>query len=84
MSGRVDRTPATERVEKGLISGRVKQKTIKISIHSFPAWRSALKWTVWSLHCVWWTDGLWRGGAWLEGRNVFLLSSGQCSLVNKV
>ena len=35
--GRVDRASATEAVDSGLIPGRVKPKTIKISIHSFPA-----------------------------------------------
>ena len=31
----------------------VKPKTIKIGIHSFPAWRSASKGTEWSLCRVW-------------------------------
>ena len=53
ISGRVDRASATEAVDSGLIPGRVKPKTIKIGIHSFPAWRSAIKETVWSLHRVW-------------------------------
>ena len=44
---------ATEAVDSGSIPGRVKPKTIKIGIHSFPAWRSALKGTVWSFHRVW-------------------------------
>ena len=35
--GRVDRASATEAVDSGLIPGRVKPKTIKIGIHSFPA-----------------------------------------------
>ena len=44
---------ATEAVDLGSIPGRVKPKTIKIGIHSFPAWRSAIKGTVWSLRRVW-------------------------------
>ena len=35
-SGRVDRASATEAVDTGSIPGRVKPKTIKIGIHSFP------------------------------------------------
>ena len=53
ISGRVDTASATETVDLGSIPGRVKPKTIKIGIHSFPAWRSAIKGTVWSLHRVW-------------------------------
>ena len=37
ISGRVDRASATETVDTGSIPGRVKPKTIKIGIHSFPA-----------------------------------------------
>ena len=37
ISGRVDRASATEVVDSGSIPGRVKPKTIKIGIHSFPA-----------------------------------------------
>ena len=37
ISGRVDRKSATEAVDSGSIPGRVKPKTIKIGIHSFPA-----------------------------------------------
>ena len=37
ISGRVDRASATEAVDLGSIPGRVKPKTIKIGIHSFPA-----------------------------------------------
>ena len=33
----VDRASATETVDSGSIPGRVKPKTIKIGIHSFPA-----------------------------------------------
>ena len=46
ISGRVDRAFATEAVDLGSIPGRVKPKTIKIGIHSFLAWRSAIKGTV--------------------------------------
>ena len=35
--GQVDRASATEAVDSGSIPGRVKTKTIKIGIHSFPA-----------------------------------------------
>ena len=37
ISGRVDRASATETVDLGSIPSRVKPKTIKIGIHSFPA-----------------------------------------------
>ena len=37
ISGRVDRASATETVDSGWFSGRVKPKTIKIGIHRFPA-----------------------------------------------
>ena len=37
ISGRVDRASATEAVDSGSIPGRVKPKTIKTGIHSFPA-----------------------------------------------
>ena len=37
ISGRVDRASATEAVDSGAIPGRVKPKTTRISIHSFPA-----------------------------------------------
>ena len=37
ISGRVDRASATETVDLGSIPGRVKPRTIKIGIHSFPA-----------------------------------------------
>ena len=37
ISGRVERASATETVDTGSIPGRVKPKTIKIGIHSFPA-----------------------------------------------
>ena len=49
----MDGTSANESADLGSIPGRVKPKTIKIGIHSFPAWRSAIKGTVWSLHRVW-------------------------------
>ena len=42
ISGRVDRASAAETINSGSICGRVKAKTIKIGIHSFPAWRSAI------------------------------------------
>ena len=37
ISGRVDRASATETVDSDSIPGRVKPKTIKIGMHSFPA-----------------------------------------------
>ena len=37
ISGRVDRASATETIDLGSIHSRVKPKTIKIGIHSFPA-----------------------------------------------
>ena len=82
ISGRVDRASATEAVDSGSIPGRIKSKTIKIGIYSFPAWRSALKETVWSLRRVWWTVG--QVAAWLEDRKVPSLSPGQGNLVNKM
>ena len=39
----VDRASATETVDISTIPGRIKSKTIKIGIHSFPASPSALK-----------------------------------------
>ena len=44
--GRADTASATETVDLGSIPGRVKPKTIKTGIHSFPGWRSAIKGTV--------------------------------------
>ena len=46
ISGRLDRASTTDSVDPGSIRGRVKPKTIKIGIHSFPALRSAIKGTV--------------------------------------
>ena len=57
ISGRIDRASATETGNSGTITGRVKTKTIKIGIHSFPAWRSAINGTAWCLHRVWKTGG---------------------------
>ena len=53
ISGRMDKAYATETVDSGSIAGRVKPKTIKIGMHSFSAWRSALKGTVWNLNRLW-------------------------------
>ena len=44
--GRMDRASGTEAVDSGSVPGRVKPKTIKIGIHSFPACRSAVKGTM--------------------------------------
>ena len=38
--------PAVEAIYSGSIPGGVKPQTIKIGIHSFPAWRLAIKGTV--------------------------------------
>ena len=46
INGRLDGMSVPETVDLGSISGRVKPKTIKISIYSFPARRSAIKGTV--------------------------------------
>ena len=46
------RASANETVESSSIPGPVKSKIIKIGISSFSAKRSALKWTVRSLHRV--------------------------------
>ena len=52
ISGRMCRASAAETVDKDSIFGQVKPKTIKIGIHSFATWRSALKKTVRRLHRV--------------------------------
>ena len=41
-SDRVNKSPATKTADSGSIPGRVKPKTIKIVILSFPAWFSAI------------------------------------------
>ena len=46
ISGRVDRASVIEAIDSSSISDRVKSKTIKIGIHSFPALGSAIKGTV--------------------------------------
>ena len=61
--GRVDRTSTSDTADFGSIPCGVKPTTIQIGIHSFPAWRSALKGTVLSLHRVWWTSRHWAGGS---------------------
>ena len=50
ISGGMDRASATETVDLSFIPGQVKPKSIKIGIDSFPAWRSAINETVWSLY----------------------------------
>ena len=84
LGGRVDRATATETVDTGCNPCRVKLMTIKISIHSFPAWRSALK----KGQCETSTMGGRQVGtglvtALLEDRKVPLLSPGRGNLVNK-
>ena len=51
----MDKASATETVDLGSIPHRVKPKTIKIGIHSYPAGRLALKGVVleWRLRRVW-------------------------------
>ena len=79
ISGWVDRASATETVHLGSIPGRVKPKTIKNSIYSFPAWRSAIK-----------KDSVKpprTGGqvaAWLRNRKVPSLSPDQGKFANKI
>ena len=51
--GWMNEASATEAVDPSSIPGRVKPKTIEIGIHSFVAWRSTIKGTVWSLRRVW-------------------------------
>ena len=51
-SDRVDRASATETVDSGSIPGRMKPKTIKIGIHSFPARRPAIRDSVKPPLCV--------------------------------
>ena len=53
ISGRVDRESATEAVDSDSILSQVKPKTIKIGIHSFHAWLSAIKATMRSFRRVW-------------------------------
>ena len=81
ISGRVYRASAFETVDLGSIHGRVKPKTIKIGIHSFPVWLSALKGTVWSLHRVLYTGG--QVAAWLD-RKVPSLSPCVIIIINPV
>ena len=78
ISGQLDRASITETVDMGSIPGRSKQKTVKLGIYSFSAWRSAIKGTEWSLHMC---DR--QVAAWLENRKVPSLSPGQGILVNK-
>ena len=42
ISGQVDRASAAEAADSGSIPSRVKPKTIRIGIHSFRAWCSAI------------------------------------------
>ena len=53
ISGQVDKASATKAVDSGSILDWVKPNSTKIGIDSFPAWRSAIKGTVWSLCHVW-------------------------------
>ena len=67
---------ATEAVDFGWIPCRVTPKTIKIDIHSFPAWRSAIKVTVWQTGE--------QMVAWLEDWKVPSVSPDQGNLVKKM
>ena len=78
-SGRVDRAPATETVDSSSIPDRVKPKTIKICVHSFPAWRSAIKG-----QCEASTMCGRQMAACLEDRKIPSLPPGQGNLVNKM
>ena len=82
LCGRVDRASTSEAIDSDSISYRVKPKTIKIGIDSFPAWCSAIEGTVWRLRRVWWTGVL--EVAWLEDRKVSSLPFDQGKLVNKM
>ena len=60
ISGRVDEASANETLDSGLIPGRVKSKTTKLGIHSFPERGLAIKMdSVKSLLCV---VDTWAGG----------------------
>ena len=80
ISGRVDRTSATKRVNLVSILGRVKLNIIKIGILNFPAWRYIITEIVRSLHR--------KCGkqitAWLKDCKVPLQSPGQANLVKKM
>ena len=80
----MDRVSATETVDLGSISGRVKLKIIKIGIHSFHAWRSAMKWQCEASSVCGRQVGTEQVEAWLEDWKVLSLSSGQGNLVNKL
>ena len=80
-SGQVDNASATETVDLDLIPGRVKPNTIKIGTRSFPAWRSALKETVWSFHRVWRTGG--QVAVWLKDRQVPLQSLAKANIIGE-
>ena len=81
LCGRVDRASDTEMEDSGSIPRRVKPKTIKTGIHSFPALCSALIGAVWNLYRVWYTDGQVAAG--LEYNKVPRLPPGGGNLVNK-
>ena len=70
-----------ETVDSWFIPGRVKPKAIKIGIRCFPAWLTARKETLWSIHCVWWAGG--QKAAWLEDRKVPSLSPGQGNVMKR-
>ena len=77
----MDWASAVETVDSGSIPGRVKPKTIKIWYSQLPCLTFSYKRTLWTLHCVWWTDG--QVAAWLEDWKVPSLSPGQGNLINQ-
>ena len=77
----MDRVSATKTINTGSILGRVKSK---IRIHSFPAWRSAIKRDiVVVLSPLSWVVDAWEGDSLLEDRKFSSLSPDQENLVNK-
>ena len=84
-SGRLNIASATEAIGLVSILGRVKLNPIKIDIHSFPAWRSPIKETVWSLHRISYKNVSRKVAAWLvENSKVTLQSPSQGNLVDEL
>ena len=77
----MDGASATETVNSGSIPGRVKPKTIKIGIHSFPATFSNKRDSVKPPPCV---VDRWAGGSLTRRQKVPSLSPGQGNLVNEM
>ena len=81
--GWVDKASATETVDLGLIPRRIKPLTGKIGIHSFPAWRSATKGTVWNLLVCGRQVGRWQLDSKTE-RSLRCLLTKKGNLANKI